>query len=334
MSPLLSVKNLEVEFLGRYRNVSAVRGVSFEVDRNEIVGIVGESGSGKSATAKAIARLLAKHNTSIKGSVEFEGRELLSLQEYEMQQVRGHRIGMIFQDPLFSLNPTMKVGDQIGEGIRRHFPKLSSQEVRAKTIKLLDDVGIASAATRVADYPHMLSGGMRQRIMIAIALACSPSLLIADEPTTALDVTVQAQILDLLRSLQSSYGMSILLITHDLSLVAGFCERVLVMYGGTIVESSSVGSLFGQPQHPYTQGLLRSIPRLDTPKNTPLIPIPGVPPNLSLVQHGCVFAPRCPNTMRICEKQAPDFLSVSQEHGCACWLQHKNTSLKNYEPTP
>lgn len=326
MTPLLLVDNLHVEFQSSHAKVAAVRGATFAIGANEIVGIVGESGSGKSAAAKAIVRLLPKHSTKVAGTIKFENRDLLSLKEEHMQEIRGHRIGMIFQDPLFSLNPTMRIGEQISEGIRRHFPRSTKAEIQAKTIELLQNVGIASAKQRVNDYPHTLSGGMRQRIMIAIALACSPSLLIADEPTTALDVTVQAQILDLLRSLQKKSSMSILLITHDLSLVAGFCDRVLVMYGGAIVEDAPVDSLFANPKHPYTQGLLRSIPRLDTGKEEPLIPIPGVPPNLARTPKGCVFAPRCPQAMRICLQERPPYSNTQDNHGCACWLQHRPAS--------
>ena len=311
MTELLQVTDLKVTF----KTLEAVRGVSFSIHEGEVLGIVGESGSGKSALAKALVKLHPAYYTEISGEALYQEKDLLSLSERELQSVRGKEIGMIFQDPMTSLNPTAIIEHQILEGYLRHFPHITKEQARAYVIELLHRVGIPEPELRMKHYPHMLSGGLRQRVMIAIALASKPKLLIADEPTTALDVTIQAQILDLLTSIQQETKTSILLITHDLSVVAAFCDRVLVMYAGKIVESATVEKLFNHPEHPYTQGLLRAIPRLDLPKERPLIPIIGSPPDLSFPQPGCSFCPRCPVAMNICaEKSPPHF-----ENKSACW---------------
>ncbi len=318
MSDLLTVENLDVQFRTQGRLVHAVRGVSFKILSSETVAIVGESGSGKSATAKALVQLLPEHTTLLTGVANYQGQNLITLSEQEMQRVRGKEIGMIFQDPMTSLNPTTRIGQQILEGILRHFPLLSKDEARKRALELLQKVGISHPEERFDAYPFTLSGGMRQRVMIAISLACHPRLLIADEPTTALDVTIQAQILDLLKQIQQELRMGILLITHDLSIVARFCDRVMVMYGGKIVESAPIDELFYAPKHPYTQKLLQAIPRLHQPKSQPLNPIEGVPPNLALPLKGCAFCARCDQAMRICAQEVPTLSLVGQEHLAAC----------------
>jgi oligopeptide transport system ATP-binding protein len=315
-NPLLSVKNLNVYFRSYKQKVHAVRGISFDLFERETLGIVGESGCGKSASVKALLKLLPAHVTSFDGEAEYGGKNLLALSEKEMRMIRGKEIGMIFQDPMTSLNPTLKIGSQIIEGFLRHHPQAVKQEVKKHALELLHLVGISDPEQRFSEYPHTLSGGMRQRVMIALALASKPKLLIADEPTTSLDVTIQAQVLALLKEIQARTQTSILLITHDLSVVAASCDRVLVMYGGKIVESGTVEEVFHEPRHPYTQRLLQSIPRLDTSQDHPLIPIEGTPPDLSLPLKGCAFCPRCPSAMTICYSESPPLF---QERS-ACWL--------------
>lgn len=316
---LLSVRNLSVSFKLKKRLLCAVRDVSFDLNEGEILGIVGESGSGKSVTAKSLVRLLPAHSTVITGQAIYGGRNLLTLSEKELQAVRGKEIGMIFQDPMTSLNPTMKIGKQICESYLRHHKESTRAEAKDRALELLDLVGIPQAKSRFEEYPHTLSGGMRQRVMIALALAANPRLIIADEPTTALDVTIQAQILELMRSIKEKLGTSFILITHDLSVVAGFCDRVLVMYAGRIVEQASVDQLFSHPSHPYTRGLLHAIPRLDMPSDHPLTPIEGTPPSLIEIGTGCSFCPRCPSAMTICKEQDPTLQSIGTEHQMACW---------------
>ncbi|WP_276355271.1 ABC transporter ATP-binding protein [Cohnella caldifontis] len=322
MKPILEVKDLNVSFEVYGGEVQAVRGVNFSVGEGEAVAIVGESGSGKSVTAQTIMRLIPTPPGNIKsGSVLFDGQDLLSLSEREMQKVRGNKIGMIFQDPMTSLNPTMTVGAQIIEGLMKH-EKLSRSAARTRAIELLSMVGIPNPESRIKQYPHHFSGGMRQRVMIAIALACNPSLLIADEPTTALDVTIQAQILRLMKDLQQKTKTSIILITHDLGIVADVCDRVIVMYAGQIVETGTKWEIFRNPQHPYTKGLLRSLPRLDQRKGEPLVPIFGTPPDLIQPPKGCGFCSRCDEAMRICETDVPAPTSLSDTQTVRCWLQH------------
>ncbi|MGG1311794.1 MULTISPECIES: ABC transporter ATP-binding protein [Cohnella] len=323
METILRVSDLHVSFAARGGKIRAVRGVNFEVKRGEAVAIVGESGSGKSVTAQSIMRLLPSPPSRIeKGSIEFKGRNLLKLPEREMEAVRGRDIGMIFQDPMTSLNPTMTVGRQITEGLFKH-QGMNRTEARERAVELLRLVGIPNPEKRYGQYPHSFSGGMRQRAMIAIALACNPSLLIADEPTTALDVTIQSQILRVMKEMQERFGTSIILITHDLGVVAQLCDRVVVMYAGQVVESGTTWELFRNPQHPYTRGLLRSMPRLDLPKGKPLIPIEGTPPDLLAPPPGCAFCARCPEAMEVCADRDPELVPVGPAGQAAkCWLHH------------
>ncbi|OUM97526.1 MAG: peptide ABC transporter ATP-binding protein [Thermobacillus sp. ZCTH02-B1] len=317
---LLEVRDLRVSFDVYGGEVEAVRGVSFEVREGEAVAIVGESGSGKSVTAQAIMRLIPTPPGRFKsGSVLFEGRDLLRLSEKEMQRVRGNRIGMIFQDPMSALNPTMPIGMQIMESLILH-RRMKRSAAKERAIELLELVGISNPEARIRQYPHQLSGGMRQRVVIAIALACNPSLIIADEPTTALDVTIQAQVLQFMKELQRTTNTSIILITHDLGIVADLCDRVFVMYAGRIVEAGDKRDIFRNPQHPYTRGLLKSLPRLDQPKNEPLVPIYGTPPDMMLPP-GCAFRSRCDKAMRICELEDPDWTVVGETQRVRCWLQ-------------
>jgi peptide/nickel transport system ATP-binding protein len=316
--PLLSVTDLRVVFEGDRGSVTeAVAGVSFALAPGRTLGIVGESGCGKSVTALSIMRLLPKAGTRLSGSVVFEGRELGRLPEREMQDLRGNRLAMIFQEPMTSLNPSFTVGDQIGEVLTRH-RGLSAAAARQVAIDMLARVRIPSPDVRVDEYPHKLSGGMRQRVMIAMALACAPTLLIADEPTTALDVTIQAQILDLLRQLREETGTAIILITHDLGVVAETCDDVAVMYAGEIVEQAPAARLFSAPQHPYTVGLLGSIP-LISERRERLATISGNVPSLSGQFTGCRFAGRCPFTDARCRAQAPPLSAVSAGHLTRCW---------------
>lgn len=318
MSHLLEVEHLKVTFPTYGGEVQAVRDVSFYVDQGEVVAIVGESGSGKTVTVQTIMGLIPAKNIK-DGNVRFNGKEILHLSKKEMRKLKGSEIGMVFQDPMTSLNPTMKIGKQIAEGIRKH-QKLSKAEAKQKAIELLRLVGIPNAEERYHQYPHEFSGGMRQRVVIAIALACNPKLLIADEPTTALDVTIQAQILDLMKDLQKKMGMSIILITHDLGVVAEMAQRVIVMYGGTVVETGTVFDIFENPKHPYTWGLLRSIPNLHDKEKKRLVPIEGSPPDLFSPPKGCPFAPRCPYAMEICVEKNPAPFHISNGHTANCWL--------------
>jgi oligopeptide transport system ATP-binding protein len=327
MSPLLQVRNLHVRFSMQGSPLYAVRGVNFDLYPGKTLGIVGESGCGKSVTAKSLLQLNPRHTTSFEGEALYQGKNLLTLSEKQMQSVRGKEISMIFQDPMTSLNPTTKVGKQIMEGYLRHYPHTSLKDARRIAIETLHKVGIPDPEVRFEAYPHTLSGGMRQRAMIALALSCKAKLLIADEPTTALDVTIQAQILDLLKTLQKETGLSILLITHDLSVVAKMCDEVLVMYAGKVVEQAPVEQLFATPQHPYTQRLLQAIPRIDQHKGHPLLSIEGTPPNLSLPLSGCGFCARCPQAMKICQLQIPPIFSVGSAHHSACFLHDPRRNL-------
>jgi oligopeptide transport system ATP-binding protein len=319
---ILEVRDLEISFKTYDGEVQAVRGVTFDLRRGETLAIVGESGSGKSVTAKSIMRLLPEANSVIKGGeATFEGRDLLKLSDRQMQGVRGSQIAMVFQDPMTSLDPTMKVGRQITESLKKHFG-MSGQRARERSVELMQMVGIPNAEARLRQYPHQFSGGMRQRVVIAIALSCDPQILIADEPTTALDVTIQAQILELLRDLQERIGTSVILITHDLGVVAQTAHRVVVMYGGKIVEMGTVREIFYNAQMPYTWGLLSSIPLPTADRSQDLIPIPGSPPDMLEPPEGCPFTPRCPHAMRICAEEMPGYTTFSAEHKAACWLHH------------
>jgi len=320
--PLLEVKNLKTYFYTEDGTVRAVDGVNFEVYPGEVLGLVGESGCGKSVTSLSIMRLISAPGKVEAGKILFDGADLLKLPESEMIHVRGNRISMIFQQPQTALNPVFKVGDQIGEVLSIH-QNMGKDAGYKRAIELLKMVGIPDAERRVEAYPHELSGGMAQRVMIAMALACLPELLIADEPTTALDVTIQAQILDLMRNLRENTGTAIILITHDLGVVAEMCERVAVMYAGEIVEQTDVGTLFDQPLHPYTQGLIGSIPILGKLKDR-LEVIPGSVPNLVNLPPGCRFAPRCKamveHGLKICSDAKPDLIDAKPDHKVRCWL--------------
>jgi len=315
--PLLEIENLKVIFHGdRGSATHAVDGLDLTIQRGQTLGLVGESGCGKTATALSVMGLLPKASAEVSGRIRFDGAELLSLPDRAMRNLRGDRLAMIFQEPMTSLNPSYSIGEQIAESLVRH-RGLSRGEARARTVELLRLVKIPSPEQRVDDYPHRLSGGMRQRAMIALALACDPELLIADEPTTALDVTIQAQILALMRELKASTGIAIILITHDLGVVAEICDHVAVMYAGEIVEYAPVGALFATPQHPYTIGLLGSIPRLDV-KAEELAAIEGMVPSLAELPAGCRFAPRCPFVRERCRQALPPLAVVGPDHRSRC----------------
>ncbi len=320
---ILQVKDLRISFRTYAGEVQAVRGVTFDLRLGETLAIVGESGSGKSVAARSIMRLNPEANTIVRGGeVLFEGEDLLKLPEQRMQGIRGPKIAMVFQDPMTSLDPTMRVGPQITESLKKHLD-MSGQRATERAVELLELVGIPNPRDRLRQYPHQFSGGMRQRVVIAIALACDPQILIADEPTTALDVTIQAQILELLRELQERLGMSIVLITHDLGVVASRAHRIAVMYGGKIIETGTVREIFYNPKMPYTWGLLASIPVPTADRSQDLIPIPGTPPDALDPPKGCPFAARCPYAMRICEDEMPGYTTFSDEHRAACWLHHQ-----------
>ena len=319
---ILEVKDLHISFDTYAGEVQAVRGVSFYLDKAEAIAIVGESGCGKSVTAQSIMKLIPMPPGRFKsGSVIFSGQDITKFNNKQMEAVRGSEMGMIFQDPMTSLNPTMQIGKQIAESLRKH-QHLSKKQAHEKAVEMLKLVGIPNPERRANQYPHEFSGGMRQRAMIAIALACKPKLLIADEPTTALDVTIQAQILDLMKELKSKLDTSIILITHDLGVVAGMAERILVMYAGKIVESGTVNDIFYNPKHPYTWGLLKSVPRLDAENKEDLIPIIGTPPDLFAPPKGCAFAARCAYSMEVCYDQQPEETVGENDHRASCWLQH------------
>ncbi len=318
--PILQVRDLRTEFRTEGGVVTAVDGVSFDVDRGRTVGIVGESGSGKSVTNLSILRLVPNPPGRIAGgSILFDGQDLLALPEAAMRGIRGKRISMIFQDPMTSLNPYLRIGRQLTEVLELH-EGASRADARRRSIEMLERVGIPNPSERIDRYPHEFSGGMRQRVMIAMALLCKPELLIADEPTTALDVTIQAQILDLIRSMRDELGMAVILITHDLGVVAGTTDDVIVMYAGRVVEQARTRELFREPKHPYTLGLLRSIPRLDR-DDARLTPIPGRPPDLTRLAPGCPFAPRCEFAIDLCRAERPPLRCVGHvggEHVAAC----------------
>jgi oligopeptide transport system ATP-binding protein len=325
--PLLRIEDLRTYFRTRMGDVRAVDGVNLTIYPGETVGLVGESGSGKSVTARSIIRLVpTPPGRYAGGRILFHGRDLLALSESEMQELRGSKISMIFQDPMTFLNPVLTVGEQVAEAIRQH-QRVSRAEARDRTIELFRTVGIPNAEARFDAYPHHLSGGMRQRVMIAIALSCEPELLIADEPTTALDVTIQAQILELLRSLQERFGMSILLITHDLGVVAEMCRSVAVMYAGRIVEQAPVETLFSDPEHPYTIGLMSAIPRADLP-DVPPKPIEGSPPDLLRPPSGCRFHPRCPYRQDICQREDPPLQAIAPGHHSACHFANQGRFVR------
>lgn len=327
MNNLLTVKNLSTNLSSQRKKIRAVRSVSFDLRPGETLGIVGESGCGKSIMAKTITRLLPALTAEIEsGKILYKNEDLLQKSEAEMRSVRGKEISMIFQDPMTSLNPTMKIGKQIAEGYRSHHPKATNEEVYTRVIELLDQVVIPEPETRYKQFPHELSGGMRQRVMIAIAMIAKPQILIADEPTTALDVTIQAQILELLKDIQKRENMSIILITHDFSIVSNFCDRVLVMYAGEVIEVATIDELFKSPKHPYTKRLLHSIPHLNSPFDKTLYTIQGSPPDLASTSLGCSFATRCPHASDRCRRQKPETLQIEKDHYVNCWLYNEGES--------
>lgn len=325
---LLEVKDLAVSFQTYAGEVQAVRDVSFHVGKGETLAIVGESASGKSVTAKSLMGLLPNNSSIESGAAMFEGRDLLTLSENELRKIRGPKIAMVFQDPMTSLDPTMRVGNQILESIKQHLG-LKGKAAKERAIELLKAVRIPNPERRLKQYPHEFSGGMRQRVVIAIALACDPDILICDEPTTALDVTIQEQIMDLLATLQEERGTSIILITHDLGVVANVAHRVTVMYSGRVIETGTIHDIFNDPKHPYTWGLMTSIPLPSDDRNVDLIPIAGSPPNPLDPPMACPFSARCPYAMKVCDLEMPEITSFtgqngySGEHKAACWLHHE-----------
>ncbi|MFU2400882.1 MAG: ABC transporter ATP-binding protein [Clostridiales bacterium] len=319
---LLEIKDEKLSFFTPAGEVKALNGVSFSMNEGEVLGIVGESGSGKSVTAYSIMGLTAYPGKLIGGTIYFNGHQIEKMSEKEMRKIRGNEVSIIFQDPMTSLNPVYTIGNQITEVIRLHTGK-SKKEAYDRAKELLELVGINEPTKRLKQYPHELSGGMRQRVMIAIALACEPKLLIADEPTTALDVTIQAQILELMQELRQKLGMSIIMITHDLGVVASMCERIAVMYAGHIVEYGTADEIFYEPKHEYTKGLINSIPKLSAQEIERLVPIEGQPVDLLNPPAGCPFAPRCANCMKICLREMPPKTELSDTHYSQCWLLQK-----------
>lgn len=323
MSKLLEVKDLKTSFKTHIGDVQSVRGVSFHLEKGEALGVVGESGCGKSVTMMTIMRLLGENAKINVEKIIFDDKDITKPTEKLMQTIRGNDMSMIFQDPMTSLNPLFTVGDQLTEHLIKH-KKISKKEANEKAIKMLDMVGIPSPEKRLKQYPHEFSGGMRQRVMIAMSLICEPKLIIADEPTTALDVTIQAQILDLMKDLKSKLDTSIILITHDLGVVADLCSRINVMYGGLIVEEGTTEDIFYRGRHPYTWGLLRSVPNPKSELKEKLVPIEGQPPDLLKPPIGCPFTARCDYSMKICKEKQPPLFEISNGHRAACWLCHKN----------
>ena len=324
---MLSIKDLYVSFYTPAGEVQALSGVTFDVGESEVVGVVGESGSGKSVTSSVVAGILQRPGRVKSGSVTFDGRDMLNTTEKEYRSIRGKDIAIIFQDSLTSLNPVFTVGTQLLEMIKLH-TKLSGDAARKHAVHMLELVGISNAPGRLRQYPHELSGGMRQRVMIAMALSCTPKLLIADEPTTALDVTIQAQIIDLMKDLRSDSNASIILITHDLGVVAEICDRVVVMYAGMVMERGKVDDIFYKTAHPYTQGLLNCLPHLDQEKGRPLEVIEGSTVDLLALPPGCPFASRCKHTLKICLSELPPEFELADGHTCRCWLQALNPDSK------
>lgn len=319
---LLNIQNERLSFFTPAGEVKALNDVTIQMNEGDVLGIVGESGSGKSVTAYSVMRLLPPTGKVIGGTIDFNGHRINEMSEKQMQAIRGNEVSIIFQDPMTSLNPVYTIGNQIREVIMLHTKK-NRKQATERAIELLSLVGINEPAKRLKQYPHELSGGMRQRVMIAIALACEPKLLIADEPTTALDVTIQAQILELMLELKEKIGMSIIMITHDLGIVANMCQKIAVMYAGKIVEYGSVDEIFYNPQHEYTKGLLKSIPKLSDTLHQKLVPIEGTPVDMLNPPKGCPFAPRCNSCMKICLSKMPEYTDVGDGHLSACWLLQK-----------
>jgi oligopeptide transport system ATP-binding protein len=320
MAGLLQVKDLRTHFFTDEGVVRAVDGISYDVEEGETMGLVGESGCGKSVSALSILRLIpSPPGKIVGGEVWFDGQDLLKVDEEEIRHVRGNRIAMIFQEPMTSLNPVLTIGRQITEALELHL-KMNRHAANRRAVELLEMVGIPEAHTRLNDYPHQFSGGMRQRVMIAMALSCNPKLLLADEPTTALDVTIQAQILEIMARLSREFRTAVIIITHNLGVVARYADRVNVMYAGKIVESGSAREIYGRPRHPYTLGLLRSVPRLDEARRDKLVPIEGLPPDLANIPPGCSFYPRCSYRIDRCRQEEPPLMLVDEKHYSACWV--------------
>ncbi len=331
--PLLRVDDLKTYFYTEEGVVKAVDGVTFHVEQGEILGLVGESGCGKTVSALSILRLIPiPPGKIVSGSVHFEGKDLTRMSESEIRHIRGNAIAMIFQEPMTSLNPVLTIGRQLTETLELHL-KMDRRSATQRAVELLETVGISDARSRINDYPHQFSGGMRQRVMIAMALSCNPKLLLADEPTTALDVTIQAQILELLTRLTRELGTSVIIITHNLGVVARYADRVNVMYAGKIVESATARELYGQPRHPYTLGLLKSVPRLDQVRKEKLEPIEGMPPDMVRIPEGCSFRPRCRFSVDRCAVEVPPLLPVDNEHHSACW-EWERVAQAAKSPTP
>lgn len=318
---LLSVRNLYTSFTTEHGDVMAVNGVSFNLDRGKILGIVGESGSGKSVTAYSIMRILEKNGSIKSGEVLYKGEDITQFTEKQMREFRGQCCSIIFQDPMTSLNPVFTIGNQLKEAIELHTPRKGKEAVE-RAVEMLTLVGVNEPEKRIKQYPYELSGGMRQRVMIAMALACEPDILIADEPTTALDVTIQAQILELMQSLQKKLGMAIIMVTHDLGVIADMCDEIIVMYGGRVCERGTAEDIFYRPGHEYTKGLLRSIPSVDR-IGEKLVPVPGTPINLLNMPKGCAFCPRCEQAMKICLDEQPPEMQMVDGHYASCWLNVK-----------
>ena len=327
MANLLEVKDLTTHFFTQDGVVKAVDGISYTLAEGEVLGVVGESGCGKSVHALSIMRLVANPpGRIVAGEILFEGENLLNMDDSEMRHIRGNRIAMVFQEPMTSLNPVLTIGRQLTETLELH-QKMSSQEARTRAADLLQTVGIPDAESRLSDYPHQFSGGMRQRVMIAMALSCNPRLIIADEPTTALDVTIQAQILELMRDLAEEFGTAMVIITHNLGVVARYAHRVVVMYAGKIVETGTAHDIYGNPRHPYTMALLNSVPRLDATERVRLDAIEGLPPDLVDLPQGCSFAPRCKYAYERCTQETPVLVETDTNHTSACWRHDELTEL-------
>ncbi len=315
---LLEIKDLSISFFNKSGEVQAVRGISYTLNRGEVLGIVGESGSGKSVSSHGILRLTPSSGKVKSGEILFKGKDILKMSKQELMDLRGNRIAMIFQDPMTSLDPLFTVGYQLNEALKKH-TDLTRKQREKRMIELLEMVGINQPERRIKQYPYEFSGGMRQRVMIAMALSCDPELLIADEPTTALDVTIQAQIIDLLKELKDKLGMAIIFITHDLGVVSDICDKIIVMYAGRIVEEGKSRQIFYERRHPYTEGLLASVPDIDSDVNEKLRPIRGNPPDMSCLKPGCAFAPRCESAMSVCVREEPPQIEIDDTHCAACW---------------
>ena len=327
--PVLSVQNLHTSFITDSGEVKAVNGVSFNLDAGKILGVVGESGSGKSVTAYSILQILDQNGRIVDGDIKFKGKSLLEYSQKEMDAFRGNKCSIIFQDPMTSLNPVFTVGYQMNEALKLHTKYKTTSAANERSKQLLEMVGVNEPEKRLKQYPFELSGGMRQRVMIAMALACEPDILIADEPTTALDVTIQAQILELMNDLQKELGMAIILVTHDLGVIASMCDEIIVMYGGRVCERGTAEDIFYRPAHEYTKGLLKSIPNVDNMKER-LVPIAGTPINLLNMPKGCAFCPRCENALKICLEEVPEELMMPDGHFAACWMNLKNEYVKEH----